>query len=48
MVSLFEKIIKSISNYNIELKTILSKLDEQEGLLEVVDKLLIPEHLEHF
>lgn len=43
-----EKIIKSINSYNIELKTILSKLDEQEGLLEVVDKLLIPEHLEHF
>ena len=43
-----EKIKKEILRYNQELKQILSRLDEEISLLDIIDKFLIPKHIDFY
>lgn len=43
-----EKIEKEILRYNSELKQILLRLDEEISLLDIIDKFLIPKHIDFY
>ncbi len=43
-----EKIEKEILRYNQELKEILYRLDEEISLLDIIDKFLIPKHIDFY
>lgn len=43
-----EKIEKEILRYNQELKEILSRLDEEISLFDIIDKFLIPKHMDYY
>ena len=43
-----EKIEKEILRYNSELKQILSRIDEEISLLDIIDKFLIPKHIDFY
>ena len=43
-----EKIEKEILRYNSELKQILLRIDEEISLLDIIDKFLIPKHIDFY
>ena len=43
-----EKIEKEILRYNSELKQILYRLDEEISLFDIIDKFLIPKHIDYY